>query len=305
MDILLPPKQKCPSCNKVSQYETKIICSSPECRNTNLTPGDILWDISKDDFGKFCVNFSGCDHKIPINEFEDLLSGSIDEILKENKPNSVDQCDDFVFSCPRCIKTFPPKFSYAAFDISCLLQPRLKENVRTIVARKKQLATTQPHLSISATQMAIFEAECLEFIRVPLRCPTCREELDHLKFGETTHIRCQRRNCPQFCLCCLKTESEIGGTLFEHNVGFGLDLTKCPLFLECHPLLAFDKVFAMRDFIHWKIVAYIYDYASFIRSIDRVCSIISLKTYTKDFEIWKEIMSFADKCSIPKHNKTF
>lgn len=303
--------QRCPKCNKNVNHEVVICCGRTGCGNSGLHDQSVLWHVFRDNTETLMVKFSACDHTMPLrpkksgnsstsfnSDFESLLLTSLDQTLVENTGPEKACHGDYVFQCPRCKGQ---KFSYAAFNTSSVVDPRLKEHLRMIVAQKKMFRASYNSPETVTLQRSVYEQECAEFYRQPFRCPTCKRSIDTdvLAANGTTHGTCSHPKCPKFCLMCLKTEPEVeGGNLFLHNLDSGLNPRQCPLFLETHPLFSSDHLQAWKDFLHWRTVGHIYEYAHRMKAVDTIRSIDSLKPYTKDFDFWTKLLDKVQPCCV-------
>jgi hypothetical protein len=159
-----------------------------------------------------------------------------------------------------------------------------------IVAQKKISKTTGTVIQTDVIQLSVYERECLGYVKQPFRCPNCSRRYDINNLGPTTHAQCSNEKCPKFCIVCLELETE-PDSLWEHNSESVILHSKCPLFLESHSLFSNDAFEAVKDFLHWKIVSQMYEYANSMNASDAIKRIPSLNLYTKDFGLWECIIS--------------
>lgn len=227
--------KRCNFCFDNGEHKIKIECK--QC-NALLTQENVLWSVTKDAQNNVLIKFSHCNHVIEKTEYEKKLAKSRSLVVKNESSCSKKMYGEYVFLCPEAHKSLGDKQSLAAYSTEAIFVPDIRQSIQDHLSRlPKELKMSD---LIPSRKKEILD-HCFATIDSKIRCPSCMAEIDTTSL-KTTHAWCGKK-CEKFCIHCLKKESEVTeGNLFLHNLDSALNLTKCPLFLDQHPLYSISKV---------------------------------------------------------------
>lgn len=224
--------KRCNFCLDNGEHKIKIECK--QC-NALLTQENVLWSVTKDAQNKVLIKFSHCNHVIEKTKYEKMAE-SRSLVVKNESSCSKKMYGEYVFLCPEAHPGYQQ--SLAAYSTIAIFVPAIRQSIQdhlSILPKELKMSDLSP-----SRKKEILD-HCFATIDSKIKCPTCMAEIDTTRLT-TTHAWCGKK-CEKFCIHCLKKESEVTeGNLFLHNLDSALEPTKCPLFLDQHPLYSTSKV---------------------------------------------------------------
>lgn len=253
------PGIRCSNCDE----KVVPLITGMKCGCESLCETDVLWNVVPNFAGLPKIRFT-CNHAQSVEEiFTEIDTCSKPENLlaQTNAPSNSPW--KFLFKCKECVNKKPNSDEFGVAHLNTIRVDPSRE----ISANKKLVQLTQrlfgssERLSILGEENALHEKQCMKFAHdhsVP--CPQC--STPYLKTDDgCNHVQCGKCKT-HFCYFCGKSETELGGDLFDHNRDPLHDSSCCYLYMEDHPwLLNFTHPLdAVLGFHFWRAVRLMYNY---------------------------------------------